>query len=105
MDGESFQFDVNYGIPLDDKGSFINFTGSLSTRAPSYRAGAEGFSGQIFDASNSVEWVGLNSGAGSDITQYSLSQVQTFAQGVTYFPFSLKIKLIVQIQLMNLEGC
>ena len=90
MDGESFQFDVNYGIPLDDNGGFINFTGSLSTRAPSYRAGAEGFSGQIFDASNSVEWIGLNSGAGSDITQYSLSQIQTFAQGVTYFPFSLK---------------
>jgi len=62
----------------------------LSTRAPSYRAGAEGFTGQIFDASNSVEWIGLNSGAGSDITQYSLSQIQTFAQGVTYFPFSLK---------------
>ena len=31
--------------------------------------------GQIFDASNSVEWVGLNSGYGSDITQYSLSQI------------------------------
>ena len=90
MDGESFQFDVNYGIPLDDNGGFINFTGSLSTRAPSYRAGAEGFTGQIFDASNSVEWIGLNSGAGSDITQYSLAQIQTFAQGVTYFPFSLK---------------
>ena len=90
MDGENFQFDVNYGIPLDDNGGFINFTGSLSTRAPSYRAGAEGFTGQIFDGSNSVEWIGLNSGAGSDITQYSLSQVQTFAQGVTYFPFSLK---------------
>ena len=90
MDGENFQFDVNYGIPLDDNGGFINFTGSLSTRAPSYRAGAEGFTGQIFDGSNSVEWIGLNSGAGSDITQYSLSQIQTFAQGVTYFPFSLK---------------
>ena len=104
MDGESFQFDVNYGIPLDDKGSFINFTGSLSTRAPSYRAGAEGFSGQIFDASNSVEWVGLNSGAGSDITQYSLSQVQTFAQGVTYFPFSLKNQINSANSIDELRG-
>ncbi len=90
MDGENFQFDVNYGIPLDDKGGFINFTGSLSTRAPSFRAGAEGFTGQIFDGSNSVEWIGLNSGAGSDINQYSLSQIQTFAQGVTHFGFALK---------------
>ena len=104
MDGESFQFDVNYGIPLDDKGSFINFTGSMSTRAPSYRAGAEGFSGQIFDASNSVEWVGLNSGYGSDITQYSLSQIQTFAQGVTHFPFSLKTQINAASSIDELRG-
>lgn len=104
MDGESFQFDVNYGIPLDDNGGFINFTGSLSTRAPSYRAGAEGFTGQIFDASNSVEWIGLNSGAGSDITQYSLSQIQTFAQGVTYFPFSLKNQINEANSIDELRG-
>ena len=104
MDGESFQFDVNYGIPLDDKGSFINFTGSMSTRAPSFRAGAEGFTGQIFDASNSVEWVGLNSGYGSDITQYSLAQIQTFAQGVTYFPFSLKNQINAATSIDELRG-
>lgn len=91
IDGENFQVDVNYGIPLGDNGGFINFTGSVSTRAPSFRAGREGFTGQIFDGSNSVEWIGLNSfGAGSDINSYSLSQIQTFAQGVTHFDLSLK---------------
>ena len=104
MDGENFQFDVNYGIPLDDNGGFINFTGSVSTRGPSYRAGAEGFSGQIFDASNSVEWVGLNSGAGSDITQYSLAQIQTFAQGVTYFPFTLKNQINQASSIDDIRG-
>ena len=104
IDGESFQFDVNYGIPLDDKGSFINFTGSMSTRAPSYRAGAEGFTGQIFDASNSIEWVGLNSGYGSDITQYSLAQIQTFAQGVTYFDFARKIAINNATSIQDLIG-
>tara|TARA_B100000767_G_scaffold40960_3_gene34710 strand:- start:799 stop:3678 length:2880 start_codon:yes stop_codon:yes gene_type:complete len=104
MDGESFQFDVNYGIPLDDKGGFINFTGSVSTRAPSYRAGPEGFTGQIFDASNSVEWIGLNSGAGSDITQYSLAQIQTYAQGVTYFDFSLKNQINAATSIDQLRG-
>ncbi len=89
-DGENFQVDVNYGIPLGDNGGFINFTGSLTTRAPSSRAGQEGFTGGIFDGSNSVEWIGLQSGAGSDITQYSLAQIQTFAQGVTHFSFPLK---------------
>tara|TARA_B110000003_G_scaffold172618_1_gene172201 strand:+ start:43466 stop:46351 length:2886 start_codon:yes stop_codon:yes gene_type:complete len=104
MDGENFQFDVNYGIPLDDNGGFINFTGSVSTRAPSFRAGAEGFSGQIFDGSNSVEWIGLNSGAGSDITQYSLGQIQTYAQGVTYFPFSLKNQINQATSIDQIRG-
>lgn len=89
IDGENFQVDANYGIPLGDNG-FVNFTGSLTTRGPSFRAGREGFTGQIFDASNSIEWIGLNSGAGSDITSYSLAQIQTFAQGVTYFDLALK---------------
>jgi iron complex outermembrane receptor protein len=95
---------VNYGIPLDDKGSFINFTGSMSTRAPSFRAGAEGFTGQIFDGSNSVEWVGLNTGYGSDITQYSLAQIQTAAQGVTHFPFSLKNQINAATSIDDLRG-
>ncbi|MCI2229965.1 TonB-dependent receptor [Polaribacter sp. MSW13] len=90
IDGEGFQIDANYGIPLSDKGGFINFTGSLSTREPSSRAGYEGFSGDIFNGANSVEWVGFNSGKGSDITQYSFSDIQFFAQGVTHFDLSLK---------------
>ena len=104
MDGENFQFDVNYGIPLDDKGGFINFTGSLSTRAPSYRAGEDGTTNQIFNASNSVEWIGLNSGAGSDITQYSLAQIQTFAQGVTHFDLSLKNQINAATSIDQLPG-
>ena len=105
MDGESFQFDVNYGIPLDDKGSFINFTGSMSTRAPSYRAGAEGFSGQIFDASNSVEWIGLNSGYGFRYyTIFFYHKFRTFAQGVTHFPFSLKTQINAASSIDELRG-
>ena len=90
IDGEGFQVDANYGIPLSDNGGFINFTGSVSTREPSSRAGFSGFSGSIFNGANSVEWVGFNSGKGSDITQYSFSDIQLFAQGVTHFDLALK---------------
>ena len=90
FDGEGFQIDANYGIPLSDDGGFINFTGSVSTREPSSRAGFEGFSGSIFNGANSIEWVGLNSGKGSDITSYSMSDIQLFAQGVTHFDIPLK---------------
>ncbi len=104
MDGENFQVDVNYGIPLGEDGGFINFTGSLNTRAPSSRAGRDGFSGSIFDASNSVEWIGLNSGAGSDITSYSLAQIQTFAQGVTHFDLSLKNQINAASSIDQIRG-
>ncbi|MFY0628735.1 MAG: TonB-dependent receptor [Flavobacteriaceae bacterium] len=90
LDGENFQLNANFGVPLGDKGGFINFTGELSTRAPSSRAGKDGFSGTIFNGANSIEWIGANSGLGSDITGYSLNEVKLLAQGVTYFDLALK---------------
>ncbi|MBL4605002.1 MAG: TonB-dependent receptor plug domain-containing protein, partial [Flavobacteriaceae bacterium] len=90
LDGENFQLNANFGIPLGDNGGFINFTGELSTRAPSSRAGKDGFSGTIFNGANSIEWIGANSGLGSDITQYSLNEVKLLAQGVTHFDLALK---------------
>lgn len=89
-DGESFQFDANYGVALGDKGGFLNLTGSASTRNPSFRAGKDGFTGSIFNGANSIEWVGANSGLGSDITQYSFTDIQFLAQGVTHFDLALK---------------
>ncbi len=93
-DGESFQFDANYGIALGKKGGFLNLTGSVSTRNPSFRAGQNGFTGTIFNGANSIEWVGLNSGLGSDITRYSLTDIQFLAQGVTHFDLVLKNNII-----------
>ena len=90
IDGENFQLNANFGVPLGDKGGFINFTGELSTRAPSSRAGKDGFSGTIFNGANSIEWIGANSGLGSDITQYSLNEIKLLAQGVTHFDLALK---------------
>ena len=43
IDGQQFQVNANYGIPLTDNGGFINFTGSIFTREPTSRAGKEGF--------------------------------------------------------------
>ncbi|MEQ6122672.1 TonB-dependent receptor [Pseudotenacibaculum sp. MALMAid0570] len=104
IDGENFQINANYGIPLGDKGGFINFTGELSTRAPSSRAGKDGFSGTIFNAANSIEWVGLNSGLGSDITAYSLSEIQFLAQGVTHFDLGLKNQISAAASIADLQS-
>lgn len=38
-DGESVQVALNYGLPLGDKGGFINFSGSYDHREPTNRSG------------------------------------------------------------------
>ncbi|MFY0604520.1 MAG: TonB-dependent receptor [Flavobacteriaceae bacterium] len=103
-DGESFQLDANYGVALGDNGGFLNLTGSVSTRNPSYRAGQDGFTGSIFNGANSIEWVGLNSGLGSDITQYSLTDIQFLAQGVTHFDLALKNNIQAATSIADLQG-
>lgn len=103
-DGESFQLDANYGVALGDKGGFLNLTGSVSTRNPSFRAGKDGFTGSIFNGANSVEWVGANSGLGSDITQYSFTDIQFLAQGVTHFDLALKNSIQNATSMADLQG-
>ena len=104
FDGEGFQLDANYGVRLTEDGGFINFTGSVSTREPSRRAGFSGYSGSIFNGANSVEWVGFNSGQGSDITQYSLSDIQFFAQGVEHFDLALKNDISAATSMAELQS-
>ena len=53
VDGEKVQIDANYGLPIGDKGGFINFTGSISTRNPALRNATN--TEQIFDIANAVE--------------------------------------------------
>ncbi|HHH53988.1 MAG TPA: TonB-dependent receptor, partial [Bacteroidetes bacterium] len=55
MDGEKVQLDVNYGLPLGDKGGFINMTGSFNTRGAATRNKPMGKS--IFLGYNAVERV------------------------------------------------
>ena len=104
FDGQGFQFDANYGIPLTENGGFLNLTGSVSTREPSRRAGFTGYSGSIFNGANSVEWVGHNSGAGSDINNYSMSDIQFFAQGVEHFDLALKNEISAATNMSQLQS-
>jgi len=54
-DGESIDLSLNYGVPLNDKGGAINFTGTYETRGWTSRM--QEWEGSIFNAYNSIEWV------------------------------------------------
>jgi len=79
-DGEKFKLDANYGVPLGDKGGFINFTGTLSTREPALRN--KDYAGDIFRGYNGAERVfAANGGNVADMT---LFDYQTAAQSLSY---------------------
>ena len=79
-DGEKFKLDANYGVPLGDKGGFINFTGTLSTREPALRN--KDYAGNIFRGYNGAERVfAANGGNVADMT---LFDYQTAAQSLSY---------------------
>jgi iron complex outermembrane receptor protein len=52
MDGEKFQLDANYGFKVAKRG-FVNITGNIGWRNPTYRAGT--YSGNAFNGFNAVE--------------------------------------------------
>ena len=79
-DGEKVNVDVNYGLPIGDKGGFINFTGSLSTRAPALRN--RDYQGDIFRGYHGAERV--FAAGGGNVAEMTLADYQTAAQGITY---------------------
>jgi iron complex outermembrane receptor protein len=89
-DGEKYQVDVNYGLPIGDNGGFINFTGSLSNRDRTFRAGKDGFSGSVFNAYNAIENVANNSGFDLVDLQTDFAAIQNFATQVGHFSTQLQ---------------
>ncbi len=86
VDGETVNVAASYGVPLGDNGGFITFSGDFDYREDYNRM--KEWEGNIFNAYNGVENVAAR--AGADISSLTNSQIQQFAQNVTYFGQQLK---------------
>jgi len=86
QDGEVVNLGINYGLPMGEKGGYINFTGEFDYRAPTNRMLE--YTGQIFNGYNAVERLARE--AGVDVSKLSMEQVQEYAQGVDYFSSDLQ---------------
>ena len=84
-DGEKFKLDANYGLPVGDKGGFINFTGTLSTREPALRN--KDYSGDIFRGYHGAERVFASNGG--NVSNMTLFDYQTAAQSLSYLDASV----------------
>lgn len=89
-DGEVLNLGMNYGLPLSDKGGFINFTGEFNVRGNTSRM--QEFTGGIFNAYNGIERVAAADGA--DLSSLTLEQIQTYGQQVSYLDGDTKQALM-----------
>lgn len=70
LDGETVQANVNFGLPITDKGGFINFAGSYDFRNPTNRQ--KEFTGVIFNDYNNPSL--YPNPTGKDITNEELER-------------------------------
>ena len=100
-DGEKTQVDVNYGLPLGEKGGFINLTGSLTTRERTSRAGI--FSGQVYNGYNAIEWGAYNDNFDLTDLLTNVSAIQNYATGVNYFSAQLQSDIAAATTIGDLQ--
>lgn len=84
-DGEKFQLDANYGLPIGDQG-YINFTGSLSTREPALRN--KDYAGDIFQGFHGAERI--FAAGGGTVADMTLQDYANAAQGIGYLDQAVK---------------
>lgn len=82
IDGENLQANVNFGLPVGDKGGFINFAGSFDFRNPTNRQ--KEFTGTIFKDYNNPTLYPNPTGA--DVTDAELQR-----QGLTRSDFVSRV--------------
>lgn len=102
-DGETNGVSINYGLPLGDKGGFINLTGMFDSRNRTNRMIE--WEGKIFQGYNAVERIANN--ANYDLSKLLLPanmiDVQNFAQQVGFFSSGLKSDIAAATDIATLR--
>lgn len=99
VDGESLDIGLNYGLPLGDKGGYVNMTGQMNLRGSTNRMLE--FTGGIFNAYNAVENAAL--GAGADISKLTEDDIRNYAQNVGHFSTDFKSDIANATDLATLQ--
>lgn len=101
-DGEKFQVDLNYGLPLGNKGGFINVTASLTTRQRTSRARDR--NDGIYNAYNAVEWSAFNNGYNLTDLKTNVGQIQNYAAQVPYLNSTIQQEIANASSINELQG-
>ncbi|TYP72922.1 TonB-dependent receptor [Aquimarina intermedia] len=83
VDGESVNVAASYGLPIGEKGGFINFSGDFDYREPYNRMKA--WEGSIFNGYNAIEYEASKDNASLKELQTDLTEIKSYAERVNYF--------------------
>ncbi|MEZ4987563.1 MAG: TonB-dependent receptor [Saprospiraceae bacterium] len=79
-DGASYDLSLNYGLPLGNRGGFVNFTGSFESRDFANRM--KEYTGSIYNVYNGAER--LATAAGVDVSRWTADDARTYALQLPY---------------------
>ncbi|MFL1896946.1 TonB-dependent receptor [Aquimarina sp. 2-A2] len=88
VDGESVNVAASYGLPIGEKGGFINFSGDFDYREPYNRMKA--WEGGIFNGYNAIEYEASKDNVSLKELQTDLTEIKSYAERVTYFSTQLQ---------------
>ncbi len=84
QDGEAYDLNLNYGLPLGNKGGFINFTGNFEDRGWTSRM--KEWRGSVFNNFNGIERLAV--AQGMDVSNLTDDEVKNLAAGLSYLSAS-----------------
>ena len=99
-DGETVNLGLNYGLPIGERGGYINFTGEFNYRGATNRM--QEFTGGIFNGFNAVEREAAADR--QDVSQLSMEDVQLYSQQVDHFSAELKNDIANAPDMETLQG-
>ncbi|MBQ0735961.1 TonB-dependent receptor [Aquimarina celericrescens] len=88
IDGETVNVAASYGLPLGDKGGFINFSGDFDYR--DFYSRMKEWEGSIFNAYNAIEYQASLLGNDLSELETDLPAIQSFALSVPHFSTQLQ---------------
>ena len=102
VDGATTNISANYGLPLGDKGGFVNFTGDFDYRDDYNRM--KEWEGSIFNAYNAIEFVAANDGFNISNLFTDVDAIKQYGAQVSHFDAALQNDIANANTIEELQG-
>jgi iron complex outermembrane receptor protein len=102
VDGATTNISANYGLPIGDKGGYINFTGDFDYRDDFNRM--KEWEGSIFNAYNAIEFVAANDGFNIAELFTDVDAIKQYGAQVSHFDTGLQSDIANATTIADLQG-